>query len=60
MSDKKRKGRFEVYKDKAWDWRWRLRSSNGRIIADSGQGYSRKEDCLHGIKLVSKICKGEA
>ena len=46
--------KFEVYKDKAGEWRWRLRASNGRIIADSGEGYNNKQYCLHGIELVKK------
>ena len=45
---------FEVYKDKAGEWRWRLRASNGKIIGDSGEGYKNKQDCLHGIELVKK------
>ena len=45
---------FEVYKDKAEEWRWRFRASNSKIIADSGEGYKEKDDCLHGIELVKK------
>lgn len=44
--------KFEVYQDNKDEWRWRYVASNGRIIADSGEGYSRKEDCLHGIELM--------
>lgn len=29
----------EYYKDKAGRWRWRAIARNGRIVADSGQGY---------------------
>ncbi len=43
---------FEIYKDKAKQFRWRLRASNGKIIADSGEGYVAKADCQHGIDLV--------
>ena len=32
-------------------WRWRLVSANGKIVA-SGEGYSNKEDCLHAIGLL--------
>ena len=46
--------KFEVYKDKAGEWRWRLRASNGKIIADSGEGYINKQDCEYGIGLVKK------
>ncbi len=34
------------------DWRWRLVSSNGEPIANGGEGYRNKADCLHGIDLV--------
>jgi uncharacterized protein YegP (UPF0339 family) len=43
---------FEIYKDKAKQFRWRLKASNGKIIADSGEGYVAKADCQHGIDLV--------
>ncbi len=48
--------KFELYKDDSGDYRWRFISSNGRIIADSGQGYKNKADCRSGIDLI----KGEA
>ncbi|HYD67601.1 YegP family protein [Azospirillum sp.] len=43
---------FYYKKDAKGEWRWRLKHSNGNIIADSGEGYKNKEDCLHGISLV--------
>ncbi|MRW85651.1 DUF1508 domain-containing protein [Pseudoduganella sp. FT26W] len=52
---------FEIYQQKPGllsaglphpDYRWRLRADNGRIIADSGEGYRTKSDCQHGIDLV--------
>ena len=43
---------FELYCDKASEWRWRLRHSNGNIIADSGEGYRNKSDAQRGIDLV--------
>ena len=44
--------RFEIYKDAGGDWRWRLRTLNGNVIADSAEGYERRADCEHGIELV--------
>lgn len=44
--------KFTVYKDAAGQFRWRLRAANGRIIADSSEGYLSKADCLAGIQLV--------
>lgn len=43
---------YLVYQDAAEEWRWQLRAANHRIIADSGEGYHNKQDCLHGIALV--------
>ncbi|HYH87494.1 MAG TPA: DUF1508 domain-containing protein [Pyrinomonadaceae bacterium] len=43
---------YLVYEDAAGEWRWQLRAANKRIIADSGEGYHNKQDCLHGITLV--------
>ena len=44
--------KYEMYKDAQNEWRWRLLASNGKIIADSGEGYFNKDDCRHGIDLV--------
>lgn len=31
---------FELYKDARGEYRWRLKAGNGRIVADSGEGYA--------------------
>jgi uncharacterized protein YegP (UPF0339 family) len=46
-------GKFEVYADKSGDYRFRLKASNGEIIA-VGQGYSSKAACMNGIESVKK------
>ena len=46
---------FHVYKDNAGEWRWNLKTSNGRVVADSGEGYGERADCLHGIELVKSL-----
>jgi hypothetical protein len=43
---------FELYQDKADDWRWRLRHSNGNVIADCGEGYASKAKAEQGIRSV--------
>ena len=45
--------KFEVYKDHAEKFRWRLRASNDEEIA-SGQGYESKESCMGGVESVKK------
>ena len=49
-----RKSTFEVFHDKAGEWRWRLIASNGNIIADSGEGYQSKQGARRGIKSVKR------
>ncbi len=43
---------FHVYQDSADEWRWRLVAKNGRIIADSAEGYVEKRKAIGGAKLV--------
>lgn len=43
---------YHLYKDAAGEWRWYLQASNGRKIADSGEGYHNRSDCQHAIDLV--------
>ena len=45
---------FELYKDKAGEYRWRLRHQNGQVIADSGEGYSAKASAINGIESVKE------
>ncbi len=46
-------GKFECYKDKAGEFRFRLKASNGEVILSS-QGYSGKDGCDNGIESVRK------
>ena len=46
-------GQFEVYKDKAGEFRFRLKAGNGQNILGS-EGYSAKASCMNGIKSVMK------
>jgi uncharacterized protein YegP (UPF0339 family) len=45
---------FEVYQDKAKEYRWRLKASNGQIVAASSEGYKTKADCQKAIDLIKK------
>jgi len=47
-----RRAKLEIYRDSKREWRWRLRASNGRIVADSGEGYRRKASMLRGIECA--------
>ena len=45
--------KFEMYTDKAGEFRFRLKATNGQIIATS-EGYKAKASCLNGIESVKK------
>jgi uncharacterized protein YegP (UPF0339 family) len=46
-------GKFELYKDKAGEFRFRLKASNGQNVLAS-EGYKTKKSCLNGIESVKK------
>lgn len=48
------KMKFEIYKGKKDDYRWRLKAANGKTIATAGQGYQAKADAKSGIASVQK------
>lgn len=45
--------KFEVYQDKAGEYRFRLKATNGQVIA-TGEGYKAKASCLNGVESVKK------
>ncbi|MBQ4616970.1 MAG: YegP family protein [Clostridia bacterium] len=45
--------KFEIYEDKAGEFRFRLKAKNGEIIATS-EGYKAKTSCENGIASVKK------
>ena len=45
--------KFELYTDKAGEFRFRLKARNGEIIAVS-EGYKAKASCLNGIDSVRR------
>ncbi|MBM3149505.1 MAG: DUF1508 domain-containing protein [Chloroflexi bacterium] len=52
-------GKFELYKDKKGEFRWRLVAPNGQTIATS-EGYGSKESAKNGIESVKKNAPGAA
>ncbi|MFW5947105.1 MAG: YegP family protein [Gemmatimonadota bacterium] len=44
-------GKFEIYKDRAGDFRFRLKASNGQTILSS-EGYRSKSSAENGIRSV--------
>ncbi|MBN1167702.1 MAG: YegP family protein [Methanospirillaceae archaeon] len=46
-------GKFEVYKDKAGEFRFRLKAGNNQVIL-TGEGYKSKAGCMKGIESIRK------
>ncbi len=51
--------KFQIYKDNAGKFRFRLNARNGEIIADSSEGYETKDSCLNGIAVVEQSGNAE-
>lgn len=49
----------EFYRDGAGLWRWRAKARNGRIVADSGEGYQRRGKALRGAKAALVALKSD-
>lgn len=45
--------KFEIYTDKSGEYRFRLKATNGQIIAVS-QGYTALASCTNGVESVKK------
>ena len=51
--------KFQIFKDKAGEWHWRLKASgNHEIIAHSVEGFVSKTHCEYGIQLVKTQAPG--
>lgn len=46
------KREFDLYQDKAGEWRWRLKAKNGQIVAASSEGYKAKSDAEKAIQSI--------
>ena len=45
--------KFEMYVDKSGEYRFRLKATNGQVIATS-EGYKAEASCVNGIESVKK------
>ena len=52
-------GTFEIYNDKAGEFRFRLKASNGQVILAS-EAYKDKSGCLNGVESVKKNAPDDA
>lgn len=52
------KYRIVVYRDRKREFRWRILHRNGRIVADSAEGYVRRASCVRSVKNLAKALSG--
>jgi len=52
------KTKFQVYKDVAEKFRFRLRAPNNKIVAVS-EGYETKDGCVKGVHAIKKYCDAD-
>lgn len=46
--------RIQIYSDRQGMFRWRLRARNGKIVAESGEGYARMIGAIGALRAVVK------
>lgn len=47
----------EFYQDRKGGWRWRLIGANNRIVADSGEAYTRERDAKRAFnRMAVGVC----
>lgn len=54
MSEKRTFPSYRLYKDKAGEWRWTYNARNGNAIAQSSEGYVRKDDAERSIEIMKE------
>jgi hypothetical protein len=50
-------GKFEVYTDRAGKHRFRLKASNGQVVA-TGEAYESKANAIKGCESVQRAADG--
>lgn len=46
---------FEIYQDKAGEWRWRYKAANGRIMADGAEGYASNRNAWRALERFAEL-----
>jgi uncharacterized protein YegP (UPF0339 family) len=49
---------FELYpvrRKSGREWRWRLRAKNGKIVAEGGESFVNRSDCIASIQIVMRV-----
>ena len=51
---------FHLYKDKLNQYRWYFEAANGRKLADSGEGYHNRQDCIDAMLIIADTTRQTA
>lgn len=51
---------FQIYRDAAAEYRWRLRAANNETIADSAEGYKRKSRAVAAVLKIKTAIFNDA
>jgi hypothetical protein len=43
---------FEIYEDSAGNYRWRLKSGNGQIVASAGEAFASRANAVRAAENV--------
>ena len=46
--------KFEIYQDAKSEFRWRFQANNGKVLAESQEGYLNRDNCRHAIILIKQ------
>lgn len=47
--------KIAVYKDAKGEWRWKIQSSNNRVIAASSESYKNRKDAVKNLNSILSI-----
>lgn len=50
--------KFTFYRDASGQWRWRLKSRNGSVVAKSDSGYQRHANAVKSARILTVLIAG--
>jgi uncharacterized protein YegP (UPF0339 family) len=49
---------FEIYRSTDKEFRWRFLATNGRVLADSGEGYAKRSAAIRAVDRIKALIPG--
>jgi len=47
--------KVQVFQDASGEWRWRMRSANGKVVSVSGESFKRKGWCVRSAEKFGAL-----